>query len=122
MNLREQKLIKYGLLVLEGLCFANELHHEVESELGGTPDPDEVRKLMEKIDSSPIEVSLHDLPEHLCNAIASRRWEVWESDPWEYNIGESEDDSVIGSWIGYDLVREIDTWLVDRGIVYAVFS
>ena len=116
LNLREQLLVINALYMMEG----EDLPYEVELELGGIPDVDEVHTLMEKIASAPVSVSLSDLP--LGEAIADKRWEIWQDDPWEHTVGESEDDSVMGSWIGYDLVQEIDAWLTTQGINYAVFT
>jgi len=45
---REAELITHGLYMLESACSNEELHYDTESELGGTPDPDEVRTLMER--------------------------------------------------------------------------
>lgn len=118
LNLREQLLITNALYMMEG----EDLHHEMESELGGTPDPDEVRALMDKIAAMPIHVPMNDLPDRFHKAIDNRRWDIWENDPKEHRVGESEDDSVIGSWIGYALVQEIDAWLTAQGIGYALFT
>lgn len=122
MNLREKLLTTNALYMLESACHGEELHYDMESELGGTPEPDEVRALMDKIEAMPIGVPLNDLPDHLSKAIDNRRWDIWESDPKEYTVGESKDDSVIGSWIGYALVQEIDAWLTAQGISYALFT
>lgn len=47
-NERETELITHTLYTFEGLCYGKELHHDAERELGGTPDPDEVRTLMDR--------------------------------------------------------------------------
>lgn len=44
---REQDLITTALYLLEEQ--GDELHHDLASDLGGSPDPDEVRELMDKI-------------------------------------------------------------------------
>ena len=119
MNLREQQLIINALCLLKSTYFANEV---MESKMAETPLTDEVRALMDKIGAEPISVPLNDLPEHLLKAIDNRRWDIWESNAKEYTVGESDDDSVIGSWIGYSLVQEIDAWLTGQGISYAVFT
>ena len=46
---REKQLITYALYIMEGQCAGGDLHYEIEDELGGTPDPDEIRNLMNKI-------------------------------------------------------------------------
>jgi len=119
MNLRQQLLITNALYLLEGLCYGNELHHDMESELGGTPNPDEVRSLMDHIEGQPIDVRLMDLPDHLAEAIGDHRWDIWQDDPWDYDVGE--EDSVIGSWIGSSRVKEIDVCLQSMGILHARF-
>jgi len=119
MNLREQLLIIEALHMLENICFTDEV---MESEMAETPVTDEIEALVAKIEAMPIGVPLNDLPEHLLKAIDNRRWDIWESDPKEHTVGESEDDSVMGSWIGYPLVQEIDDWLTGQGINYAVFT
>lgn len=45
---REIELITHGLYMLESACYGEELHYDAESELGGTPNPDEVRTLMDR--------------------------------------------------------------------------
>ena len=110
MNLREQQLMIQALSMLESAC------------AGAGAVTDEVRALMDKIASMPIDVPLNDLPEHLWRDLADNRWNIWEGDPWEHLVGESEDDSVMGSWIGYALVQEIDSWLTAQGINYALFT
>lgn len=47
---RETKLVTNALFILESDCFGHELDHDMERELGGTPDPDEVRTLMDRFD------------------------------------------------------------------------
>lgn len=49
-NERETELITHGLYMLESACHGEELHHDTERELGGTPDPDEVRTLMDRFE------------------------------------------------------------------------
>lgn len=46
---RERLLITYGLLELEGQCYGGELHYDTEDALGGTPDGEEVRAVMDKV-------------------------------------------------------------------------
>jgi hypothetical protein len=46
---REKLLITYALYIMEGQCAGRDLHYEIEDELGGTPDPTEVRDLMNKV-------------------------------------------------------------------------
>lgn len=46
---REQELIVVGLHMLQSDCIGQELHFEYESDLDGTPDPDEVGDLKDKI-------------------------------------------------------------------------
>jgi len=108
MNLREQELMTQALYMLECAC------------AGAVTD--EVSALMDKIASLPIDVPLSDLPAHLRDAVIDHRWNIWEDDAREHTVGESEDDSVMGSWIGYPLVQEIDAWLTAQGINYAVFT
>lgn len=45
---RENLLIVNALHELESQCYADEVHPEKVSELGGTPDPEEVRRLMDR--------------------------------------------------------------------------
>jgi len=49
LNKREIDLITKALYIMEGQCAGDDLNWELEDELDGTPDPDEVRILMEKI-------------------------------------------------------------------------
>lgn len=51
-NERERELIIKALYMLETAYYAKELHYEIEDELGGTPDPDEVRALMDRVKES----------------------------------------------------------------------
>lgn len=51
LSLREKKLILAGLGILEDRCIGDELHYDLVDELGGTPDDEEVRALMDKLDS-----------------------------------------------------------------------
>lgn len=46
---REQTLIVKALFILECQCRGDELNCEISGELGGTPDPKEIRKLMGKV-------------------------------------------------------------------------
>ena len=46
---REKLLLTNALYILENQCYGDELHHEVEDELDGVPNPDEIRALMNKI-------------------------------------------------------------------------
>lgn len=46
---REKTLILNGLHMIESQCHGDELHYEVKKDLGGTPDPKEIRKLMNRI-------------------------------------------------------------------------
>ncbi len=50
-NKREQALIRVGLYLLESNCGGDELHHELVDDLGGTPEPEEIRTLIDKIAS-----------------------------------------------------------------------
>ena len=52
LNNREKELITNALYILEDQCMGDELHPDIENDLGGTPDPDEVRALMDKIDKT----------------------------------------------------------------------
>lgn len=47
---RETDLITHGLYMLESACYGEELQNVVERAvlLGGTPDPDEVRAIMDR--------------------------------------------------------------------------
>ena len=45
---REKLLIRSALHILAGQCVGDEMHYETESDLGGVPDPDEVRTLLER--------------------------------------------------------------------------
>lgn len=47
---REKDLIQTGLYMLESACIVDELDYESAEDLGGIPDSEEVRLLMEKID------------------------------------------------------------------------
>jgi len=49
---REKDLIAVALSILEGNCVRNELHYECEADLGGLPNPDEVRALLERISNA----------------------------------------------------------------------
>ncbi len=46
---REKQLIVTALYMLESDCFSGDLHHELEEDLGGVPNPIEVRTVMNKI-------------------------------------------------------------------------
>jgi len=50
LNPREKTLITHALYIMECLCRGDDLDEELAEEMDGTPDPDEVRTLMEKID------------------------------------------------------------------------
>jgi len=52
LNERERELVLQALYMLEGGCHAEELDFDTITELGGTPDPDEVRELMERLPTS----------------------------------------------------------------------
>lgn len=45
---REKNLITTALFILESQCIGDDLYFGIEDDLGGRPDPDEVRALMEK--------------------------------------------------------------------------
>lgn len=45
---RETDLITHGLYMLESACYGDELHYDIKDGLGGTPDPDEVRAIMDR--------------------------------------------------------------------------
>lgn len=47
---REKDLITSALHILETACIGDELHPDTADDLGGTPDDEEVRSLMDKID------------------------------------------------------------------------
>ncbi len=47
---RETELITHALYMLELACYSEELHHDAERELGGTPNPLEVRTLMDRFE------------------------------------------------------------------------
>ncbi len=49
LNQRELELITTGLYLLESQCIAEELPHEIVSDLGGIPDPTDVRTLMDRL-------------------------------------------------------------------------
>jgi len=109
LNLREQLLITNALYMMEG----EDLH---PNELN------EVQALMDKIGAAPIGICMGNLPQHLHRAVVDNRYDIWGYGAREYTVGESEDDSVIGSWIGYAFVQEIDVWLITQEINYAVFT
>ena len=46
---REKLLITNGLYMLECACRGKELGSTLKEEFGGTPNPDEVRQLMDRI-------------------------------------------------------------------------
>lgn len=46
---RERDLMITGLSILEGECIGKELHPELEEELGGTPESEEIQALSNKI-------------------------------------------------------------------------
>jgi len=46
---REKELIVKALYIMECACYGDELPHDIERELRGTPKPDEIRELMERI-------------------------------------------------------------------------
>jgi len=46
---REKDLITNALYIMEGQCYGDELHPDIAKELGGTPDGEEIRALMDKI-------------------------------------------------------------------------
>jgi hypothetical protein len=71
---------------------------------------------MDIIRAGPIDIFVGDLPHF--DVILNMRWDIWQNDPWEYNVGESEDDSVIGSWIGYEKIADIDRKLNELGLKY----
>lgn len=50
LNMRELSLIYHALGILEDQCYGHDLHFETEDELGGTPNPEDVRKLMDIFD------------------------------------------------------------------------
>ena len=108
MNVRQQLLIIKALFLLE-----------MEQELDGISDPEEIQNLINNIKLWPIRVQLLDLPDHLAQVIRCYRWDVWENDPWDYDVGER--DSVIESYIGPNLIKEIDVCLQDMGIKHARF-
>ena len=47
---REYELITNALYIMEGQCIGDELDYEIEEDLDGTPDPEEVRELMYKLE------------------------------------------------------------------------
>jgi hypothetical protein len=51
---REKLLITSALYILECQCFGEELDHDTVRELDGTPDPEEVRKLMKNFEVQEI--------------------------------------------------------------------
>ena len=48
LNEREVELITTALYILAGQCVGDEVHHELSSDLGGTPDDEEVWALKER--------------------------------------------------------------------------
>ena len=46
---REKLLITNGLYMLESACRGEDLDETVREEFGGTPNPEEVRQLMDKV-------------------------------------------------------------------------
>lgn len=53
---RETDLIAHGLYMLESACYGEELHYDTKRELGGTPDPDEVRAIMDRFRDGESEI------------------------------------------------------------------
>ncbi len=49
---RYAALINTGLYMLESACYGDELHYELADSLGGSPEPEEIRTLMEKIEAA----------------------------------------------------------------------
>ena len=45
---REILLITNALYILESECYADEIHYEIKEDLNGTPDPEEVRVIMDR--------------------------------------------------------------------------
>ena len=50
LSAREKDLITSALYIMESQCAGDELHHEIADDLGGTPDHEEIRTLMDKIE------------------------------------------------------------------------
>lgn len=51
LNERERELIASSLYILEEQCITGNVRRRTEVELSGVPDPDEVRRLMRKVEA-----------------------------------------------------------------------
>ncbi len=47
---REKDLITNALYIMEGQCYGDELYYGIADDLGGTPNGEEVRTLMNKVE------------------------------------------------------------------------